>query len=74
MACGKRGDPHPPVPVIPQTTNDLNVSQRGSRVILSWSYPSLTTAGKSLGAIRKVVGGGRYVSPWLGEKLAATKR
>ena len=54
-ACGKRGDPHPPVPVIPKATSDLVVAQRGGKVLLSWSYPSLTTAGKSLGAIRRIV-------------------
>ena len=54
-ACGKRGDPHPPLPVIPQATSDLVVAQRGDKVLLSWSYPSMTTAGKSLGAIRRVV-------------------
>jgi hypothetical protein len=55
VACGKRGDPKPPVPVIPQATSDLVVTQRGSNVILSWSYPSLTTAGKSLTGVRRIV-------------------
>jgi len=55
LACGKRGDPHPPVPVIPQATSDLVVTQRGPQVILSWGYPSLSTAGKTLGAVRRVV-------------------
>lgn len=54
-ACGKRGDPHPPVPLIPQATTDLLVAQRGPRLILSWSYPSLTTSGQKLGTIRRVV-------------------
>src|SRR5437660_6936327 len=54
-ACGKRGDPRPPVPIIPKATSDLVVTQRGSKVILTWSYPSLTTAGKSLTDIRRVV-------------------
>src|SRR5437867_6701939 len=54
-ACGKRGDPHPPVPVIPKATSDLVVAQRGAKVILSWSYPSVTTAGQKLGGIRRVV-------------------
>jgi hypothetical protein len=54
VACGKRGDPRPPVPVIPQPTSDLVVTQRANRVILSWSYPSLTTAGRSLPAIRRI--------------------
>lgn len=53
-ACGKRGDPHPPVPIIPKATTDLVVAQRGSKVLLAWSYPSMTTAGKNLTTIRRV--------------------
>src|SRR5258708_12990320 len=49
-ACGKRGDPHPPLPVIPKATSDLVVAQRGGKVLPSWSYPSLTTPGTTLGA------------------------
>src|SRR6059058_3374191 len=55
LACGKRGDPHPPVPIIPKATTDLLVAQRGPKVLLSWSYPSMTTAGKSMTGIRRVV-------------------
>jgi len=55
VACGKRGDPKPPVPVIPQATSDLVVTQRAGKVILSWSYPALTTAGRSLPGVRRVV-------------------
>lgn len=55
VACGKRGDPHPPVPVIPQATSDLVVAQRGDKVILSWSYPALSTAGQKLGAVRRII-------------------
>ncbi|HYI09486.1 MAG TPA: hypothetical protein VEK57_10485 [Thermoanaerobaculia bacterium] len=54
LACGKRGDPRPPVPVIPQATSDLVVTQRADQVILSWSYPSMTTAGRSLTGIRRI--------------------
>ena len=54
LACGKRGDPRPPVPVIPKATTDLLVTQRADQVILSWSYPSLTTAGRSLTDIRRI--------------------
>lgn len=54
LACGKRGDPKPPVPVIPQATSDLLVTQRAGKVLLSWSYPSLTTAGRSLTDIRRI--------------------
>ena len=53
--CGKRGDPRPPVPLIPQATSDLVVAQRAGQVILSWSYPSLTTAGRSLTEIERIV-------------------
>ena len=55
VACGKRGDPRPPVPVIPQAASDLVVTQRGDRIVLSWSYPALTTAGRTLGALRRIV-------------------
>jgi hypothetical protein len=54
LACGKRGDPRPPVPVIPQATSDLVVTQRADKVILSWSYPALTTAGRSLAEVRSI--------------------
>jgi len=54
IACGKRGDPKPPVPVIPQPTTDLVVTQRADKVLLTWSYPSLTTAGKSLTDIKRI--------------------
>lgn len=54
LACGKRGDPRPPVPVIPKATTDLVLTQRADQVILSWSYPSLTTAGRSLTDIRRI--------------------
>ncbi|HYO77065.1 MAG TPA: hypothetical protein VE010_11435, partial [Thermoanaerobaculia bacterium] len=54
LACGKRGDPRPPVPIVPKATSDLVVTQRGNQVILSWSYPSLTTAGRTLTAIDRI--------------------
>jgi hypothetical protein len=54
VACGKRGDPRPPVPAIPKATSDLLVTQRGTKVILTWSYPALTTAGQNLRDIKRV--------------------
>ena len=54
FACGKRGDPRPPVPVIPAATTDLVVTQHADRVLLSWSYPALSTAGRSLTGIRRI--------------------
>jgi hypothetical protein len=55
VACGKRGDPHPPIPVIPKAATDLLVAQRGPKVLLSWSYPSMTTAGRNISGIKRVV-------------------
>jgi len=55
IACGKRGDPRPPVPVIPKATSDLVVAQRADKIVLTWSYPSLTTAGRSLSGLRRIV-------------------
>jgi hypothetical protein len=55
LACGKRGDPRPPVPIIPKATSDLVVTQRGARLILTWSYPSLTSVGTRLPEIRQIV-------------------
>jgi hypothetical protein len=66
LACGKRDDPHPPVPVVAKATSDLLVTQRGSDVILSWSYPSLTESGQKLPSFDRILVY-RYV-----EKLPAT--
>ncbi len=54
FACGKRGDPRPPVPAIPKATSDLVVTQRANKLLLSWSYPALTTAGRNLTKIQRV--------------------
>lgn len=54
-ACGKRGDPRPPVPIIPQGTTDLVAAQRANDIVLSWSYPALTTTGRSLTGLRRIV-------------------
>lgn len=68
VACGKRGDPKPPVPIIPQATTDLVVTQRADKVILSWSYPSITTAGRSLTEVRRITIL-RYVEPFQDSKI-----
>lgn len=52
--CGKAGTPHPPVPIIPKSSTDLLVAQRGPEIVLSWSYPSLTTAGGNLQKIKQI--------------------
>jgi hypothetical protein len=55
LACGKRGDPRPPVPIIPQATSDLSVAQHATHIVVSWSYPSTTTAGRTMPEIRRIV-------------------
>lgn len=52
--CGKKGDPAPPVPIIPQATSDLAVAQRGESVVLSWTFPTLTAAGTKLPDVRRI--------------------
>lgn len=55
-ACGKKGSPAPPVPVVPMATNDLVVTQRGTTVLLTWTYPSTTVAGRPLqDQLRRIV-------------------
>ncbi len=54
LACGKQGNPTAPAPVIPKGSTDLLVSQRGTSVLLAWSYPALTTSGRQLTTLRRV--------------------
>lgn len=48
VGCGKKGNPSPPVPIIPRATTDLSVAQQGPTVVLRFSYPSMTSAGERL--------------------------
>jgi hypothetical protein len=49
--CGKKGDPEPPLRVIPKAAGDLTAEQRGTQVILRFAYPRTTTAGAALPGI-----------------------
>ncbi|HKV10922.1 MAG TPA: hypothetical protein VJ725_22475 [Thermoanaerobaculia bacterium] len=53
-ACGKQGDPQPPLRAIPAPTQDLSVVQQGGRILLSFSYPKTTPAGTALEGISAV--------------------
>lgn len=53
-ACGKKGDPQPPLRFVPQTTEDLAASQRGFEVLLELPYPTTTTAGMALPGLERV--------------------
>jgi hypothetical protein len=46
--CGKKGDPTPPLRVIPAQTSDLRASQRGDQLVLRFAYPATTTSGARL--------------------------
>lgn len=47
-ACGKKGDPQPPILLIPAPTTDLAVVQRGDKLLLDFAYPQTTAAGTAL--------------------------
>ena len=53
-ACGKKGDPLPPLRTIPLTTKDLEVRQQGRQILLDMTYPSTTMSGLTLGGIDAV--------------------
>ncbi|MFZ5786453.1 MAG: fibronectin type III domain-containing protein [Acidobacteriota bacterium] len=47
-ACGRKSDPLPPIIEVPETTTDLAAYQEEQQVVLTWSYPQLTRAGRNL--------------------------
>jgi predicted small lipoprotein YifL len=53
-ACGKKGNPLPPMRVIPNGTTDLAVAQRGNQLVLRFAYPQTTTAGAKLPGLSAV--------------------
>lgn len=52
--CGIKGDPLPPLIRVADTTRDLTVVQVGTEAVLTWSYPSVTTAGGPLPDVEAV--------------------
>ena len=54
VACGKKGNPLPPMRVIPTAATDLVVSQRGNQLVLRFAYPQTTTAGAKLPGLAAV--------------------
>jgi hypothetical protein len=51
VACGKRGDPLPPLPVTPQPVTNLKLSQRGDKLEIAYVAPRSTTGGVRLGVV-----------------------
>lgn len=52
--CGKKGDPLPPLRIVPGPVRDLRVMQQGSVLLLSLSYPATTTSGTALGGVDSI--------------------
>jgi hypothetical protein len=50
-ACGKRGDPLPPLPVTPQAVTNLKLAQRGDMLEITYTTPRATTGGARLGLL-----------------------
>jgi hypothetical protein len=53
-ACGKKGDPEPPLRFVPRPATDLTVAQRGGELVLGCSYPKLATNGRALPGLASV--------------------
>lgn len=53
-ACGKKGDPSPPLRHVPQTTEALTVSQRHLDLVLELPYPKTTAAGMALPGLDRI--------------------
>lgn len=53
-ACGKEGPPTPPLRAVPAPAKDLAVRQRGTHVLLSFTYPQTTPGGAALNGVTKV--------------------
>lgn len=54
LACGNKESPQPPPRMIAAPTRDLAIQQRGSEVLLSFTYPTTTVAGFVLGPVQAV--------------------
>jgi fibronectin type 3 domain-containing protein/predicted small lipoprotein YifL len=53
-ACGKEGPPTPPLRAVPAPAKDLAVRQRGTHMLLSFTYPQTTPGGAALNGVTKV--------------------
>ena len=50
-ACGKKGDPLPPLRNVPLKSSDLELRQQGRMLFFELGYPSTTASGLALGGI-----------------------
>jgi hypothetical protein len=54
IGCGNKKPPKPPPRIVPATTSDLDVAQRGTELQLSFSYPAVTIGGLPLPGLEAV--------------------
>lgn len=54
VACGKQGDPLPPLRQTPQQIRDLELRQQGQLLLFEMTYPATTTGGLALGGIESL--------------------
>ena len=52
--CGRKAVPLPPILEVPETTTDLWTYQDANEVVLTWSFPRLTRAGRALTDLARV--------------------
>ena len=53
-SCGKKGPILPPVPKIPQKISEIEVVQRGQKIILMWNNPTAYLDGRPLTTISEI--------------------
>jgi hypothetical protein len=53
-ACGKVGDPKPPFIRIPEGVEDLNATQTGSNIVLTWTNPAKNIDGSAATNLARV--------------------
>ena len=52
--CGKQGNPMPPLRAVPATTQDLQIRQQGTRILLDFTYPRTTAVGTALDGLSAI--------------------
>jgi hypothetical protein len=53
-SCGKVGDPQPPFIRIPEAVEDLNATQTGSNIVLTWTNPAKNIDGSAATNLARV--------------------
>jgi len=71
-ACGKRGDPLPPLSNLPQPITSLKLAQRGGMLEISYVTPRTTAGGLRLGLLDVEIARAETSGPW--QKVAKKSR